>query len=78
VNGGTSITATDGTTALPINAMSFRQAGGNTTMTIDNLVVSRDISAVPEPTSLALLSVAGFAGLAANYRRRKAKKSASV
>ena len=79
VNGSALITTNDGVTvALPVNAMGFRQAAGNTSMTIDNLVVSRDISAVPEPTSIALLSVAGFTGLVVTYRRRKARKSAAV
>lgn len=52
-------------------------AGG--TFRVDDFTVNGiSITAVPEPTSIALLSVAGFAGLAASYRRRKAKKSAAV
>jgi hypothetical protein len=53
-------------------------ASGGTFRVDDFTVNGTSISAVPEPTSLALLSVAGFAGLAVSYRRRKAKKSAAV
>jgi len=45
--------------------MAFRQAGGNTSMIIDNLVVT----AVPEPTAAGLLALTGIAGLA--FRRRR-------
>ena len=65
VNGSNYISSNVGTPAAYSTAGTFR---------LDNI----SISGVPEPTSLALLSVAGFAGLAANYRRRKSKKSAAV
>ena len=68
VNGSNYISSNAGTTA----AYSV-----NGTFRLDNIAIS-GTSAVPEPTSIALLSVAGFAGLAASYRRRKAKKTAAV
>lgn len=43
----------------------FRQAGGNTTLQIDNLIVT---SNVPEPGTLSVLALLGVAGL---MRRRK-------
>ena len=46
-----------------ISTFAFRQAGGNTSMVIDNL----NVSVVPAPGVLALL---GVAGLAARRRRR--------
>jgi hypothetical protein len=68
VNGSNYISSNAGTVAAYSTAGTFR---------LDNISIN-GTSAVPEPTSIALLSVAGFAGLAANYRRRKAKKSAAV
>lgn len=68
VNGSNYISSNAGTTA----AYSV-----NGTFRLDNIAIN-GITAVPEPTSIALLSVAGFAGLAASYRRRKAKKSAAA
>jgi hypothetical protein len=45
---------------------------------IDNFQINASaISAVPEPTSMALLTVAGCTGLIAGYRRRKANKTAA-
>jgi MYXO-CTERM domain-containing protein len=54
-------------------AFAFRQAGGNSVQTIDNLVVGtsfNDVLTIPEPSSLALGAL-GFAALVA-ARRRKA------
>jgi len=68
VNGVNYISSNAGTTAAYGTTGTFR---------LDNISIN-GTSAVPEPTSIALLSVAGIAGLAANYRRRKAKKSAAV
>jgi hypothetical protein len=68
VNGSNYISSFAGTTAAYSTGGTFR---------LDNIAIS-GITTVPEPTSIALLSVAGFAGLAASYRRRKAKKSAAV
>jgi len=65
VNGSNYISSNAGTTAAYSTGGTFR---------LDNI----SISGVPEPTSIALLSVAGVAGLAASYRRRKAKKSAAM
>jgi hypothetical protein len=65
VDGSNYISSNAGTTAAYATTGTFR---------LDNIA----ISGVPEPTSIALLSVAGAAGLAASYRRRKAKKSAAV
>lgn len=65
VNGSTYSSSFAGTPAAYGTTGTFR---------LDNIA----ISGVPEPTSIALLSVAGVAGLAASYRRRKAKKSAAV
>lgn len=59
------ITSTVADIAQPMRAMAFRQAGGNTSMVIDNLVVT----AVPEPTAAGLLALTGVAGLA--FRRRR-------
>ncbi len=53
-------------------------AAGGTFRVDDFFVNGTSISAVPEPTSIALLSVAGIAGLATSHRRRKARKSAAV
>jgi len=65
----------------PLNGSSYIASSGNIasygtagTFRLDNVT----ISGVPEPTSIALLSVVGFAGLALNYCRRKAKKTAAV
>ena len=65
----------------PLNGSSYIASSGNIasygtngTFRLDNIT----ISGVPEPTSIALLSVVGFAGFALNYRRRKAKKTAAV
>jgi hypothetical protein len=68
VNGSNYISSNAGTTAAYGTGGTFR---------LDNISIN-GTSAVPEPTSIALLSVAGFAGLAVSYRRRKAKKSAAV
>ncbi len=51
-----------------MTSMAFRQAAGNTSMTIDNLTVS-SITAVPEPGSMALLAVVGGSLLAIRRRR---------
>ena len=59
-NGANYISSNAGTTAAYSTGGTFR---------LDNI----SINGVPEPTSIALLSVAGFAGLAARYRRRTAK-----
>jgi hypothetical protein len=67
----------DGSNYISSNAGTTSGTGGYSTtgtFRLDNIA----IRGVPEPTSIALLSVAGFAGLAANYRRRKATKSAAV
>lgn len=60
------LTATDGTTSIGINSFAFRQASGEGTMTVDNLVVATTFaeangSAVPEPASLGLLVLGGLA-----------------
>lgn len=49
-----------------MEAFAFRQAGGNTGMVIDNLV----ITAVPEPGSFAVLGIITASGVAARFRRR--------
>ncbi len=70
-----------GTGAEPTNisAVNFRQGAVATgpTVTIDNLTVD-SISAVPEPTSVALMSMVGVAGLAARYRRKTGSSSVAV
>lgn len=51
-----------------VSAFAFRQAGGNSTQTIDNLIVATTFAeAVPEPGTLALLSI----GALALIRRRR-------
>ncbi len=67
VNGSNYVSSFAGTTAAYSTGGTFR---------LDNISIN-GTTAVPEPTSIALLSVAGVAGLAASYRRRKAKKSAA-
>lgn len=62
----TTIFSTNADIGQGMTSMAFRQAGGNTTMTIDNLVVT----AVPEPSSFALLSLFGMGMV--GYRRRRA------
>ena len=44
----------------------------------NGIVLDGTITAVPEPTSLTLLSVAGFVGLVTAHRRRKSKKIMTV
>jgi len=56
-----------------ISAIAFRQAAGNSSQTIDNLVVGtsfNDVVPVPEPSTLALGLVGGLAGLVALRRKR--------
>ncbi len=53
-----SVTATDPGFSDEVSAYAFRQAGGNSTQTIDNLIVATSFSeAVPEPATLALLGL---------------------
>ena len=53
-----SVTATDPGFSDEVSAYAFRQAGGNSTQTIDNLIVATSFSeAVPEPSTLALLGL---------------------
>ncbi len=59
------ITSTDTDTLQPMSTFAFRQAGGNTSMVIDNL----QIVAVPEPT-FAGFGIIGLVGLIAARRRR--------
>jgi hypothetical protein len=44
------------------------------TFAIDDISLNYSITAVPEPSSMALLGLAGCVGLAASYGRRKLKK----
>jgi hypothetical protein len=73
-----SISDATGTNVTTIGAFHFRvnnASDGN--KTIDNLLVANtfnealSISAVPEPTSIALIGLAGCAGLIASYRSRR-------
>lgn len=61
----TIISSTTADIGQPMEAFALRQAGGNTGMIIDNLVVS----VVPEPGTLAVLGFAAIAGLAVRRRR---------
>lgn len=60
------IASTDADIAQPMEAFAFRQAGGNTSMVIDNLV----ITAVPEPSALAALGAVSCLLVGAGRRRR--------
>jgi len=65
------------------SASEFRLYGWNAsstagTFSVNDFTFNGTITAVPEPTSLALLGIAGCAGLVAAYRRRKSKKIATV
>lgn len=40
-------------------------------MLLDNLTLSSDAAAVPEPSSIALLAIGGFGAIAGAYRRRR-------
>lgn len=59
-----------GTTAVG-GTGGFDTATGATT---PNVVFNGTITAVPEPTSIVLLSLAGSSGLVVNYRRRKSRR----
>lgn len=68
VDGGVSISsAVDPDPGEDLSAFAFRQAGGNTTMTIDNLSVA--LVPVPEPSSFAFLG--GLVGLGLIMARRR-------
>lgn len=72
------------TTAEPttIGFGNLRQGGNFPTLTLDNFVVatafSDVVTAVPEPTSIALVGIVGTAGLAVRYRRKNASQSVAV
>lgn len=72
----TSIAAT-GTIPNNVEAFAFRQAAGNTTQLVSNLVVGTDfdqtLAAVPEPSTVALAGLSLFAMLYLFRRRRTAK-----
>jgi len=58
------------------NATATTGTGGFDTvtgLTTPNVIFNGTITAVPEPTSIALVSLIGCAGLVSAYRRRKAK-----
>jgi hypothetical protein len=67
--GSTSITVTDAS-ANAVSAFAFRQASGNSSQVISNLIVSDDFaSAIPEPSMVALLLIG--AGFLFRYVRKK-------
>lgn len=72
VNGGTPVFATDPASPGAINGFGLRQAAGEGTLTLDNLVVNDTASPVPEPTTiLTMISGLGMLGL---LRRRTARR----
>jgi hypothetical protein len=65
-----SLTTTDGTFSDAVVGYAFRQAGGNTTQAVDNLVVGTSFGdVIPEPASLSVLALGSLAML----RRRAAR-----
>jgi hypothetical protein len=73
VAGGGTIVATDVPANMArIGSFGFRQSANTGDQFVDNLVVN--VTAVPEPTSIALVSLVGGSGLFAAYRKRRSNK----
>jgi hypothetical protein len=66
-----------GTDATTISSVSLRQGGNTPFGTVSSITIDQ-ISAVPEPTSMALIGMVGAAGLAARYRRKNASSTVAV
>lgn len=56
-------------------SLQFSKAVGNPEIRLDDISLSGTVSAVPEPTSMVLASIAGVTGGFGAWRRRKAKKA---
>ena len=67
--------------AYGFNATATTGTGGFDTVTgttTANVIFNGDVTAVPEPTSMALIGMFGVAGLAARYRRKNASSTVAV
>jgi hypothetical protein len=74
VAGGGTIVATDVPANMArIGSFGFRQSANTGDQFVDNLVVN--VTAVPEPTSIALVSLVGGSGLFAAYRKRRKQQA---